>query len=116
MLAFVQSYYTAINQHDYQAYISLLDSQDAANYTAADFSNGYGSTTDSAVTLTGISDGGNGSEAAAVSFTSHQDPSQSVNGHDSCDHWSITLYLAPSGGSYVKVSPPAGYVSSHQAC
>jgi hypothetical protein len=115
VLAWIESYFTAINEHDYQAYISLLDAHDAANESPADFSNGYSSTTDSAITLTGISDLGNGGEAAAVTFRSHQDPSQSIDG-SSCDVWSITLYLTPSGSSYVKVSPPPGYQSSHRAC
>jgi hypothetical protein len=115
VLAWVESYFTAINAHDYQAYISLLSPRLAANYSATDFANGYGSTVDSAATLTGITDQGGG-EAATVSFTSHQNPSQSVNGQDSCDLWTITLYMVPSGSSYVEVHAPAGYAASYQAC
>jgi hypothetical protein len=88
----------------------------ASNVTPASFANGFGSTHDSAATLTGISDEGSGYEAATVSFTSHQDPSQSVNGQDSCDLWTITLYLEPAGQGYLQVPAPAGYASSHRAC
>ena len=116
VLAWVESYFAAINAHDYQAYISLLGPQLAAGVTPAGFTNGFGSTHDSGATLTGIADQGGGSEAATVSFTSHQNSSQSVNGQDTCDMWTITVYLAPSGGSYVQVPPPSGYASSHQAC
>jgi hypothetical protein len=116
VLSWVESYFTAINAHDYHAYVSLLGSHLAADVTPDSFANGFGSTRDSAATLTGISDEGNGYEAATVSFTSHQNPSQSVNGQDSCDLWTITLYLEPDGSGYLQVPSPAGYSSSHQAC
>jgi hypothetical protein len=116
VLAFVESYFTAINQHDYQAYVSLLAPRLAASVTASAFSSGLGSMADSAVMLTGISDLSGGKEAVTVSFTSHQNPAQSANGQDSCDHWWITLYLSPSGSSYLQVPPPADYTSRYQAC
>jgi len=116
VLAWAVRYFTAINTHDYQAYVGLLGPQLASGVTPASFTNGFGTVRDSAVTLTGITDQGGGYEAATVSLTSHQNPSQSVNGQDSCDLWTITLYLAPSGSSYVQVPAPAGYTSSHQAC
>jgi len=115
VLAFVERYFTAINEHDYQTYIGLLNAQEAANESRSAFDSGFGTTTDSAATLTGISGLGGGGEAASVSFTSHQAPSDSVDGR-SCDLWSITLYLTPSGSSYVTNPPPSGYHSSHQAC
>ncbi len=115
MVAWLGSYFTAINTHNYQAYISLLSSQEAADESQSDFTSGYGTTTDSAATLTSISDLSGGGEAATVRFTSHQSPSQSVN-DSSCDVWTITLYLDPSGSSYALVPPPAGYHSSYQSC
>jgi hypothetical protein len=116
VLAWVESYFTAINAHDYHAYVSLLGPQLAAGVTPAGFANGFGSTHDSAATLTGVADRGNGGEAATVSFTSTQDPSQSVNGQDSCDLWTITLYLEPDGSGYLQVPSPYGDTSRHQAC
>lgn len=116
MLSWVESYFTAINAHDYHAYVSLLGSQLASGVTPDSFANGFGSTRDSGETLTGISDEGSGYEAATVSFTSHQNPSQSVNGQDSCDEWTITLYLEPDGSGYLQVPAPSGYSSRHLAC
>lgn len=113
--AWLGHYFTAINTHDYQAYISLLDSQEAADESQSEFSSGYGTTTDSAATLTSISDLSGGGEAASVSFTSHQSSEQSVNG-SSCDKWTITIYLEPSGSGYALVPPPAGYHSSYESC
>ena len=113
--AWLSRYFTAINSHDYQAYVRLLDSQEAADESQSDFTSGYSTTTDSAETLTAISDLSGGGEAATVSFTSHQSAGQSVNG-SSCDHWTITVYLEPRGSSYVTVPPPAGYHSSYESC
>ena len=109
------AYFSAINSHDYQAYTSLLNAQEAADESQSDFDSGYGTTTDSAATLTSISDLGGGSEAADVSFTSHQSPAQSVD-DSSCDTWAITIYLEPSGSSYAEVPPPGGYHSSYESC
>jgi hypothetical protein len=113
--AWLGRYFAAINAHDYQAYVSLLDSQEAANESKSDFASGYGTTSDSSKTLTSISDLSGGGEAATVSFISHQSPAQSVN-DSSCDRWTITVYLEPSGSSYVLVPPPAGYHSSYESC
>jgi len=113
--AWLDRYFTAINRHDYQAYVSLLDSREAANESRSGFTSGYGTTTDSAATLTSISDLSGGGEAATVSFTSHQSPAQSVN-DSSCDQWTITIYLEPGGSGYVLVPPPAGYHSSYGSC
>jgi hypothetical protein len=113
--AWLDHYFTAINSRDYQAYVSLLNAQEAADESQSDFDSGYGTTTDSAATLTSISDLGGGGEAADVSFTSHQSPAQSVN-DSSCDTWAITIYLEPSGSSYAEVPPPAGYHSRYESC
>jgi hypothetical protein len=116
VLAFVRSYFGAINAHDYQAYARLLDPGQAATETRARFDDGYSSTIDSAATLAGISAFGDRGEAAAITFTSQQDPAQSVTGTDSCDHWAITLYLEPGGSGDVLGTAPAGYRARHQAC
>jgi hypothetical protein len=115
VVAWLGRYFTAINTHDYQAYVSLLDSKEAANESRSDFTSGYGTTTDSAATLTSIDDLSGGGEAANVAFTSHQSAAQSVN-DSSCDRWTITVYLEPNGSSYVVVPPPAGYHSSYESC
>lgn len=108
-------YFTAINERDYQAFVRLLDAQEAALWTPARFAAGYGTTVDSAETLTGIADRSGGREAASVTFTSHQAPSASPDG-SSCDLWSITLYLIPTNSGYVIEHPPSGYFARVRAC
>lgn len=112
---FLADYFTAINHHDYQAYVALLDPAQAARETAARFGAGYGTTTDSDATLTWIAGLGQGREAAWVTFTSHQAPSASPD-HSSCDVWRITLYLNPSGGGYLIRRPPPGYAAHVRSC
>jgi hypothetical protein len=113
--ALLRRYFTAINQHDYAAYASLLDAQVLRQSTAAAFYSGDGSTTDSDETLTGISATSAGGVAAAVTFTSHQQPADSPD-NSACDDWSITLYLVPSGTGYLIGPPAAGYQASYTSC
>jgi hypothetical protein len=109
------SYFTAINHHDYQAYIALLDPAVAARETPARFARGYGTTTDSGATLTSISDLNGGREVASITFSSRQAPSASPDG-SSCDVWSISLFLRPDAGSYLIRRPPDGYQARVRSC
>jgi len=114
VVAFLNSYFTAINNHDYQQYRRLLDAQVQRQETAATFAAGYRGSHDSAATLTGLTSSG-AQVAASVSFTSHQPAAVSPT-HSGCTDWTITLYLTPQGGSYLIGSPPSGYHASYQAC
>jgi hypothetical protein len=115
--ALVNSYFTAINQHDYSAYSGLLDQQARQLNPKSTFDSGYRTTTDSAETLTSISDTGSGGLAASLTFTSRQSPADSID-HSSCDQWSITLFLVPDGSGYLIGTPPSnsGYQAGHQPC
>jgi hypothetical protein len=113
--ALVNRYFTAINQHDYQAYTSLFDQQMQQQNPESSFDSGYDGTSDSAETLKSISDTGSGGVAASLTFTSHQNPANSPD-NSSCDQWSITLFLVPDGGGYLIGTPPSGYQASHDAC
>ena len=115
VVAFLVDYFTAINNHDYQAFTSLLDSQEAAIWTPADFAAEYATTVDSDETLTGITDGSGGSEAAAVTFTSHQSPNDSPDG-SACNLWSVTLYLVTADSGYLIGQAPPGYSAVVRAC
>jgi hypothetical protein len=115
VLAFLNSYFTAINAHDYTAYNALLDTQLQQNDTESSFNNGYATTKDSAETLTSIADTGDGGEAATVSFTSHQSIAQSAS-NSTCTNWTITLYLEPNGTGYLESPAPSGYHASFSAC
>jgi hypothetical protein len=115
VVAFLNRYFTAINQHDYAAFAHLLDQQLLRQMPAAAFDSGYATTTDSGETLTGIADTGSGGVAATVTFTSHQQPAESID-DSACTSWAITLYLVPNGTGYLISEPPPGYHASYQAC
>jgi len=110
--AFLRSYFLAINTRDYSQYSSLFAPR--LRPTLKQFESGYRSTRDSGAELTGISPTPVG-VAAAVSFTSHQQPTDSPTG-TSCTSWDVTLYLRPYGTTYRIVSSPAGYHAHYQAC
>jgi hypothetical protein len=112
--AFLWQYFDAINRHDYTAYSALLGPQ-MQGMSQGQFDSGYGSTTDSAAMLQAVSDDPSGDYVAEVTFTSNQDPSQSITG-TSCTNWDISLYLTPGGGSFLIDKPPASYHASYTAC
>ncbi len=113
--AVVNKYFSAINQHNYTAYNDLLEPQEQANDSPSSFHTGYGTTKDLNEKLTGITDTGGGGEAATLSFTSNQSPAHSATG-TACTKWTITLYLQPSGSSYLVGAAPPGYHAQFAAC
>jgi len=115
VLAFLNSYFTAINGHDYAAYQLLFDPVVRGAESAAAFSAGYGTTTDSAITLQSVGTIGAGELVAQVSFVSQQQPSASPT-NSSCTDWTISLYLLGQDGTYLLQQPPAGYQPSYAAC
>jgi hypothetical protein len=115
VVAFLDAYFTAINAHDYQRYSVLLGRQVRRTETAPVFRAGYRTTTDSAVTLAGISAPAAGQLAAAVTFTSRQAPADSPS-HSGCTRWRIVLVLAPRPGGLVLEPPPPGYHAFYRAC
>ena len=113
---FLNRYFAAINSHDYQSYAALLDAQMRQDLTAAEFNSGYQSTTDSGETLVSTSTAADGDTVAAVTFTSHQNPADSINHQESCTNWQITLFLENGGTGYLIGPAPAGYHASSAAC
>jgi hypothetical protein len=113
--AFLVQYFGAINRHDYAAYIALESPQEAKGLTPAQFQDGYGSTADSGETLQDVSVDANGEYLARVTFTSKQDPAQSVTG-TACTKWGISLYLIPNGGSFQIGTPPSSYHAAYAPC
>jgi hypothetical protein len=109
---FLRDYFRAINNRNYGLYSSLYEL--SVQPTPGQFYQGYRSTHDSGAVLTGLSGIPNGL-AASVSFTSHQNPADSKIG-TSCTAWHVTLYLQPSGSSYLIGSPPSDYHAQYQAC
>jgi hypothetical protein len=115
VVSFLNSYFTAINHHDFAAYRRLFSTSLRGGLSADAFASGYGTSTDSLVTLHTISPVGTSELDAAVTFTSRQQPADSPT-HTSCTAWVISLYLIRQGQDYVIVSPPAGYQASFSDC
>jgi hypothetical protein len=108
-------YFHGINTHNYQEYASTLNATQLAKQTQSQFESGYSSTTDSGMTLTSLSDDGNGALTATVTFTSRQSPTQSVD-HSACNAWTLNLYLVTQDGGYLIGPAPAGYQPNYSDC
>jgi hypothetical protein len=98
--------FQAINSHNYAQYASTLTARAQAIQTQASFDKGYRSSSDSGITLTALSQTASGL-TATVAFTSHQNPSDSVDG-SACNTWTTTYYLVPSGSGYLIDNAPVG--------
>jgi hypothetical protein len=108
-------YFQGINAHDYAEYAGTLNPAEQAKQTQSEFNSGYSSTTDSGMTLTGLSDTGNGGLTATVTFTSRQSAAQSVD-KSACNAWTLNLYLVPQGGAYLIGPAPSGYQPTYSDC
>jgi hypothetical protein len=103
---FMVGYFDAINQRDYQSYLAAFDEQARPDYSRQKFLAEFGTTTDTAPSLTALSTEGAGL-LATVTFTSHQSPAKSFT-HTACTAWTLRLYLEASGTSYLIGQPPPG--------
>jgi hypothetical protein len=100
-------YFDGINTHNYSEYAATLDAGMRGKNNQSTFNSGYATTNDSNETVTSIT--GSGARlTAVVTFTSHQDPADSVDNH-SCNTWQLTLPLVAQGSGYLITSPPSGY-------
>lgn len=115
VLTFLAGYFTAINNHDFTAYQQLFSPELRTEESATTFSAGYGTTTDSAITLTSIGVIGSGELVAQVTFVSHQQAGSSPT-NSACTSWTVSLYLLQQAGSYLLQQPPTGYQASYNAC
>ena len=106
VVAFLTTYFEAINAHDFPQYASLFIPSIRA--TMHHFGAGYATTFDSGATLTGLAATGPQGLAATVSFTSHQSPAASPD-HAACDQWDITLFLKHHGAGYLIRHPRPGF-------
>lgn len=104
-------YYEGINEHNYTEYAS----SEATPESESSFDSGFATTTDSGMTLTGLTDTGGGDLTAAMTFTSHQAPADSID-NSACNNWTLNLYLVPHGSGYLIVSGPSGYEPSYTDC
>jgi hypothetical protein len=107
-------YFHGINVHSYPEYASTLNPQEQAKQPQSEFDSGDSSTTDSGMTLTSLSDNGNGL-TATVTFTSRQSAAQSVD-NSACNAWTLNLYLVPQGTGYLIGPAPSGYQPTYSDC
>jgi hypothetical protein len=112
--AFLATYFAAVNNHDYHAYIGLFDPQARPIQSKQQFLAGFGSTKDSGAKLVGISPAAAG-PAAEITFDSHQRPADSAT-QTACTTWHITLFLETHGRTYLVGSAPASYRAQATPC
>jgi len=115
VLSLVSRYFQAINTRDYQSYRDIHTAESQAALDPDTFRLGFESTEDSDAVVTTIGVQPDGQPTAEVTFTSHQNSVDGPNG-DTCDRWSIILFLEPGGDGYLIGSAPSTYHASHQAC
>jgi hypothetical protein len=116
IVTLLDQYFAAINARDYQGYIGLLTPQEQQGLTPAQFASGFRSTVDSGARFASISTAADGRIVAVVTFTSRQNPVDSVNHREACTNWRISLFLEPNGSGYLIGKPPPGYQASYAAC
>jgi hypothetical protein len=113
--ALLSHYFQGINTHSYPEYAGTLNAQQLASQSQSKFESGYSTTTDSGMTLTGLTGNGNGGLTATVTFTSRQSPSDSVD-NSSCNNWTLNFYLVPQGNGYLIGPAPSGYQPTYSNC
>jgi hypothetical protein len=107
--------FEGINAHNYTEYQNARTTPEQATESQSAFTSGYGSTSDSGITLTSLTSAANGGEEATVTFTSHQAAGTGVDGR-SCNNWTLIYYMVPEGSSYLIGPPPSGYQPTHSDC
>jgi len=112
--AFLTTYFAAVNNHDYQGYISLFDPASRPIQSRQEFLTGFRSTKDSGARLVRISPTATG-PAAEITFDSHQRPADSAT-QTACTSWRITLFLQTHGRTYLIGSAPATYHAQATPC
>jgi hypothetical protein len=107
--------FKAINAHDYAEYQSARNPQEQAAESQSAFASGYGSTSDSGITLTSLASDANGEQEATVTFTSHQAAGTGIDG-SSCNNWKLIYFMVPQGSGYLIGPSPSGYQPTHSDC
>jgi hypothetical protein len=115
VVAFVNSYLSAIDKHGYRAYKRLFSPAAGGQLSAATFRSADGTTQDSALTLASIGVIGAGQVEALVTVTSHQGLVGSPT-HSPCAASRISLSLIKQGRGYVLAAQPVEYRASDRRC
>jgi hypothetical protein len=114
VVTLLDRYFSAINQHDFQAYRSLFIP--AIRAGMHDVGASYQSTRDSRARLAGLAATGPQGLAAMVTFVSHQNPAASPD-HAACNRWHITLFIKRDGhGYHIRRHRPGFPADTVRAC
>ena len=114
VVTLLNSYFSAINRHDFPAYRSLFIPAIRAGMHS--FGASYQSTHDSRARLAGLAATGPQGLAAMVTFVSHQDPAASPD-HAACNRWHITLFIKRDGrGYHIRRHQPGFPADTVRAC
>jgi hypothetical protein len=114
VVTLLNTYFSAINQHDFQAYRSLFIP--AIRAGMHNFGASYRSTRDSRATLAGLAATGPQGLAAMVTFVSHQDRAASPD-HAACNRWHITLFIKRDAhGYHIRRHRPGFPADTVRAC
>jgi hypothetical protein len=113
--------FDGINTRNFALAISAYLPTNASHVSEAALANGDSTSTDTNAALSQVTPTAFGGVIAAVAFTSHQDAAHSPGGNgDTCDNWSISYDLVPSGAGanppYVINDVASSPASTHQAC
>jgi hypothetical protein len=99
-------YFDSINTRNYAEYVSTQ--APGSSQSEPKFQQGFESTTDSAEVINSITDNGDGTLTADVSFTSQQNAADSWDHSSTCNNWTLDLTLEPSDNGYL-IGPPTSH-------
>lgn len=116
VLPLLQRYFDATNAHDYTAWATSVTPQRAAQQSPTAWVQGYESTQDSSVVITGITSTGPDSATAALSFVSTQNPADAPSDLPLariCWHTQLPVSNLSSGG---RIGPAPPGTTTKSAC
>ena len=108
------AYFTAINNHDYDAHQAQLTRAARAAMTRKQFTSGFRSTVDSEITLTGLSIARDGRLVAEVSFVSRQNAEDGPKGQ-TCTRWTVGKFFEGQGAN-LRIGKSLSGASRYDAC
>ncbi|MBN9744029.1 hypothetical protein DMP23_23660 [Amycolatopsis sp. A1MSW2902] len=112
----LKSYFTAVNQKDYEAWAETVSDARRSKMPEYDFHRSFQSTKDVDVMLYRIEPGAQGTLRALVGFTSTQSLNEApVDFQEKCIHWRLVLPLKFEHGSY-RIDTVDGTATEHDKC
>ncbi|RZT19753.1 hypothetical protein EV649_2890 [Kribbella sp. VKM Ac-2569] len=108
------AYFTAINNHDYDAHQAQLTRAARAAMTRKEFTSGFRSTVDSEITLAGLSIARDGRMVAEVSFVSRQNAEDGPE-RQTCTRWTVGKFFEGQGTS-LRIGKALSGSARYEAC